>query len=195
MNLPNKLTISRIILVPVFTALFFITAIPCNYVFSAVVFAIAAFTDFLDGYIARKYNIVTNLGKFLDPIADKALVSTALIILITSPMAMMGVGVDFTVAFSCSVALILIRELGISGFRMVAASRNLVLAADKIGKAKTFVTDFAIVFMLVALDLTGLEFDIVMYVGYGLFAIGTILTIVSGVNYIVKNKQVLVDEK
>jgi len=195
MNLPNKLTISRIILVPVFTALFFITAIPCNYVFSAVIFAIAAFTDFLDGYIARKYNIVTNLGKFLDPIADKALVSTALIILITSPVAMMGTGVDFTIAFSCSVALILIRELGISGFRMVAASRNLVLAADKIGKAKTFVTDFAIVFMLVALDLSGLAFDIVMYVGYGLFAIGTILTIVSGVNYIVKNKQVLVDEK
>ncbi|MBO7187235.1 MAG: CDP-diacylglycerol--glycerol-3-phosphate 3-phosphatidyltransferase [Clostridia bacterium] len=195
MNLPNKLTILRIILVPVFTALFFITALPYNYVLSAVVFAIAALTDFLDGYIARKYNIVTNLGKFLDPIADKALVATALIVLITSNGVCFGLGVDLTIAFTCLVALIIIRELGISGFRMIAAKRQLVLAADKIGKAKTFVTDFAILFLIVALDFSGKVFSVLMWIGYILFAIGAILTVVSGVNYIVKNKEVLKDSE
>ena len=82
MNLPNKLTVLRIVMIPIFVALYFITAIPYNYTLSAVVFALAAFTDFLDGYIARKYKLVTNLGKFLDPIADKVLVSTALIIML-----------------------------------------------------------------------------------------------------------------
>ncbi|MBO5067115.1 MAG: CDP-alcohol phosphatidyltransferase family protein, partial [Clostridia bacterium] len=77
MNLPNKLTIIRIILIPIFVAVFYIPQIPYNYVISAFIFALAAFTDFLDGHIARKYNLVTDLGKFLDPIADKVLVSTA----------------------------------------------------------------------------------------------------------------------
>ena len=200
MNLPNKLTLIRILLIPIFTAIFFIEAIPFNHVISAGVFALAAFTDFLDGYIARKYNLVTNLGKFLDPIADKALVSTALIILITNPVAMgatvFGITVEQAVMiFSICVAVIMIRELMISAFRMIAAKRNLVLAADKIGKAKTFTTDIAIVILLVAIDLVAynLAYSILIWVGIVIFIIATLLTVVSGVNYIVKNKEVLVD--
>lgn len=83
MNLPNKLTILRIAMIPVFMAFFFLTMIPYNYFIAAIVFVLAAATDFLDGYIARKYHLVTNLGKFLDPIADKVLVSTALILMLT----------------------------------------------------------------------------------------------------------------
>ena len=195
MNLPNKLSILRILLIPVFTVFFFLPQIPFNYVISASIFAIAAATDFLDGYIARKYNLVTNLGKFIDPIADKALVATALIILITHPMITCPclVGFDLTIIFSVGVAIILVRELMISGFRMVAAKQQIVLAADKIGKAKTFVTDFAIVFLLVGLDLCCLAQKIVLIFGLALFVISVILTVVSGVNYIVKNKQVLSD--
>ena len=86
MNLPNKLTILRLIMIPVFVAVFFIPQIPYGNLISAIIFALAAATDFLDGYIARKYNLVTNLGKFLDPIADKVLVSTALIVMLVSPL-------------------------------------------------------------------------------------------------------------
>lgn len=197
MNLPNKLSILRMILVPVFATVFFIEAIPYNYVISAVIFAIAAATDFLDGHIARKYNLVTNFGKFIDPIADKALVATSIIVLITSP-AVVGdpfkFGFTLEVIFSVGVAIILVRELMISGFRMLAAKNQIVLAADKLGKAKTFVTDFAILFLLVAIDLSGVAFTVVMAIGYVLFVIGVVLTIVSGMNYILKNKQVLSDK-
>ena len=110
MNLPNKLTISRVIMIPIFVALFFIDAIPYHFALSAVVFALACVTDFLDGHIARKYNLVTNLGKFLDPIADKILVSTALIIMLV-PVG----GVTLLPFYaSIAVALILARELMIS---------------------------------------------------------------------------------
>ena len=200
MNLPNKLTLARILLIPVFTAIFFIDKIPYNHVISAAIFAIAAFTDFLDGYIARKYNLVTNLGKFLDPIADKALVSTALIILITNPFAMgssvLGMSPQVAVMiFSICVAIIMIRELMISAFRMIAAKNSIVLAADKVGKAKTFATDVAILFLLVAIDLFSLAtlYKVVIYVGMAIFVVATLLTVISGVNYIVKNKQVLSD--
>ena len=86
MNLPNKLTILRIIMIPIFVAVFYVTAIPYNFIISAGIFALAAFTDFLDGYIARKYNLVTSFGKFLDPLADKVLVSTALIVMLCRNM-------------------------------------------------------------------------------------------------------------
>ena len=82
MNLPNKITLSRIFLIPVFAVIFFIDAIPYNYFIACIIFIVAACTDFIDGHIARKYGLVTNLGKFLDPIADKVLVSTALILLL-----------------------------------------------------------------------------------------------------------------
>ena len=187
MNLPNKLTILRIIMIPIFVALFYISAIPYHFILSAVVFALAAFTDFLDGYIARKYNIVTDLGKFLDPIADKVLVSSALIVMLV-PVA----GTLIIPAYGAiAVAIILARELVISGFRMVAASKGMVIAADKSGKIKTFVTDIAIVVLLVGADITPASYGYMNLAGLILLAIATILTIVSGIECIVKNKDVL----
>ncbi len=188
MNLPNKLTILRIIMIPIFVALFYITAIPYNYAISAGVFAIAAFTDFLDGYIARKYNLVTNLGKFLDPIADKVLVSTALIIMLLP----IGGTVILPWYASIAVAVIIARELMISGFRIVAASKGLVLAADKTGKIKTFFQDISILVLLVGASFAGL-YSIVNIIGLALLGISAFLTIISGTEYIVKNISVLKD--
>ena len=128
MNLPNKLTILRLIMIPLFVAAFYITALPYNYLISAIIFVLAALTDFLDGYIARKYNLVTNLGKFLDPIADKVLVSTALIVML---LPMVGEMAILPFYGAIAVAIILARELIVSGFRIVAASNGKVLAADK----------------------------------------------------------------
>ncbi len=190
MNLPNKLTILRLILIPVFTAVFFISAIPYNYIISAVIFAIAAFTDFLDGYIARKYNLVTNLGKFLDPIADKVLVSTALIIMLVVPV---GGQVILPFYGAIAVAVILARELIVSGFRMVAASKGVVLAADKSGKIKTVFQDISILVLLVGANAMPGLYSVINIVGLSLLGIATILTIVSGVEYLVKNRAVLKD--
>ena len=145
MNLPTKLTILRIVMIPLFVAVFFITAIPYRFLISAVIFALAAFTDFLDGYIARKYNMVTDLGKFLDPIADKVLVSTALIVMLVAGKSQPIIPFYGSIA----VAIILARELIVSGFRMVAASKGAVLAADKSGKIKTFFQDMSIIALLV----------------------------------------------
>ena len=154
MNLPNRITLSRIFLIPVFIVVFFLDVIPhgYNYIAAAAVFAVASFTDFLDGHIARKRGLVTNLGKFLDPIADKVLVSTALILMLVRGAEIFQVlwAQDWVlIAAGCCVAVILARELIVSGFRMVAASAGLVLAADKIGKFKTVFQDIAILFLLV----------------------------------------------
>lgn len=191
MNLPNKLTILRIAMIPVFMAFFFLTMIPYNYFIAAIVFVLAAATDFLDGYIARKYHLVTNLGKFLDPIADKVLVSTALILMLT-------VDAILPPLFSIAVAVILARELIVSGFRMVAASRGLVLAADKIGKVKTVFQDLAIFVLLAAgYDFFGVfdsspdSVNPINVAGLVLLVIAAVLTIWSGVSYIVKNREVL----
>ncbi len=189
LNLPNKLSIIRICLIPVFTAVFYIPQIPYRFLISAIIFVVAACTDFLDGYIARKYNMVTNLGKFLDPIADKVLVSTALIVMLTVPtIAPWYTGI--------AVAIILARELIVSGFRMVAASRGMVLAADKLGKAKTIFQDVAIALLLVSGEnfLVVSGYEIFNLVGLVLLAIATVLTIVSGANYLIKNRAVLKDK-
>lgn len=191
MNLPNKLTLARIIMIPLFVAIFFIDAIPYNFVISAVIFAIAAFTDFLDGYIARKYHLVTNLGKFLDPIADKVLVSTALIIMLVP------VGTTLILPFyaSIAVAVILARELIVSGFRIVAASQNKVLAADKSGKVKTFIQDIAILVLLIGADVDATLYSVTNIIGLALLGVATLLTIYSGIECLVKNREVLSDKK
>ena len=191
MNTPNKLTLLRIFLIPLFVVTFYVTAIPYNFYISAGVFALAAITDFLDGYIARKYNLVTNFGKFLDPIADKVLVSTALIIMLIPPQ---GVAI---VTWYCSimVAIIMARELMISAFRLIAVSNGKVIAADKSGKIKTFITDVAIVILLVGAQITPTTFDIVNVVGVVALGISTLLTIYSGIECLVKNKEVLSEGK
>ena len=184
MNLPNKLTLIRIAMIPIFAIFFFITAIPYNYLISAIIFVLAAATDFLDGYIARKYNLVTNLGKFLDPIADKVLVSTALIIMLTNSLILPWYA-------SIAVAIILMRELIISGFRMIAASRGLVLSADMVGKVKTVFQDVAVVVLLVGVSFSASAYSVMNVIGLVLLLIATILTLVSGILYLVKNKHVL----
>ena len=198
MNLPNRITLSRIFLIPVFIVVFFLDVIPhgYNYIAAAAVFAVASFTDFLDGHIARKRGLVTNLGKFLDPIADKVLVSTALILMLVRGAEILQVlwAQDWVlIAAGCCVAVILARELIVSGFRMVAASAGLVLAADKIGKFKTVFQDIAILFLLVGAVSFGSETagDVLNGIGLAALAVATILTIWSGISYIVRNRAVL----
>ena len=192
MNLPNKITLTRICMIPVFAAIFYLSQIPYNYLIAAVVFLLAALTDALDGHIARSRNLVTNLGKFLDPIADKVLVSTAFILMLTAPQVFTAAGEWGIVVAGVCIALILARELIVSGFRMVAASRDLVLAADKLGKIKTVFQDLAIALMLASMSfLETSAGQIVNYIGGVCFLLCTVLTVWSGVNYIVKNREVL----
>lgn len=187
LNLPNKLTVLRIIMIPIFVVLFYVE-FPTHYLVSAIIFALAALTDFLDGKIARKYNLVTNLGKFLDPIADKILVSTALILM----LAPIGEGI-LPFYMSIVVAVILARELMVSGFRMVAASKNVILSADKSGKIKTFCQDIAILVLLIGAEFMPGIYSVVNIIGLSLLGLAGILTIYSGVKYIVKNINVLKD--
>lgn len=190
MNLPNKLTLLRIFLIPVFVAVFYLTVIPYNLIISAGVFALAAFTDFLDGYIARKHNLVTDLGKFLDPIADKVLVSTALIVILipTQGFNILPANAWYVAVM---VAIIMARELIVSAFRLIAASKGKVIAADKSGKLKTFFTDLAIIEILIAGQFSVACFGLANLVGIILLGISTLLTIYSGVECFIKNKGVI----
>ena len=185
------------ILIPIMVAVFYLNIIPYNFVICAGIFVIASLTDFLDGYIARKYKLVTNLGKFLDPIADKVLVATAFILMLTAKSNLFGVfgnmGEIIYLCVAVSVCLILARELIISAFRQIAAANGVVLAAEKLGKYKTVFQDASIIVLIVSANITGTAGAVVAWVGLGLFAVATILTVVSGVSYVVKNKQVLAD--
>ena len=191
MNLPNKLTFLRLIMIPLFVATFYITALPYNYLISTIIFVLAALTDFLDGYIARKHNLVTNLGKFLDPIADKVLVSTALIVML---LPMQGETAILPFYGAIAVAIILARELIVSGFRIVAASKNVIMAADQAGKWKTFITDIAILVLLIGADVNPQMYSVMNIVGLAMLGVATILTIISGVECMVKNRAVLSDK-
>ncbi len=197
MNLPNRLTISRIIMIPVFV-LFFYLHFTAHYFVAWAVFALACITDLLDGMIARKYNIVTNFGKFLDPVADKVLVLSSFVVLLTKPEIFCANLSDWAIIIAgCGVAIILAREIIVSGFRMVAANSGLVIAADKVGKYKTFTQDISIGLLLVGegiSELTDHLFGVIVnYIGLAVFALAIVLTVISGVNYIVKNIQVLKD--
>ncbi len=196
MNLPNKLTLLRVILIPVFLVFFYVN-FPGHYFVALAVFGIASFTDYLDGHIARKYNLITNLGKFLDPVADKILVSSALIVMLTvGEFFCAYLGYWALIVAGCCVAVILARELIVSGFRMVAADAGIVIAADKIGKYKTV---FQMVSLIVLLLSAGfyqffaehIAIKILNFAGLACFAVATLLTIISGINYIVKNIEVL----
>lgn len=200
MNLPNKISLARICLIPVFFAAFFLDGIlPFNYGIAAIIFAVAALTDFVDGKIARKYNLVTNLGKFLDPIADKVLISIAMVILLTlktSLFAWMNVSANtlYLLTVIC-VCIILARELIISAFRQIAAVSGLVMAADKLGKYKAACQDFAVFILIFSVDMFGYASvtagRVIAWIGFALFALATVLTIISGISYVVKNKHVL----
>lgn len=195
MNLPNKLSVLRICLIPVFVLFFFLTALPYNYVWAAAVFAIAAVTDFLDGRIARKRGLVTNLGKFLDPIADKVLVATAFVLMLTEYEIFGLFGYGFYVAGAVCVCLILARELIISAFRQIAAANGVVLAADMLGKLKTNAQDYCVVVLIASAAFSGTVQTVLCIVGLVLFAAAAVLTVLSGVSYIAKNPDVLKTEK
>ena len=197
MNLPNKLTLGRLILIPFFVLAFYLN-FPGHYLVALGIFAVAAFTDFLDGYIARKYNLVTDLGKFLDPIADKVLVLVALTIMLADPNTnlFLQFGVWGIIFGGIGVSVIIAREMAVSSLRMLAAKNGKVLAADKSGKIKTFFTDVTIVVMLFAGDFltwvpeVGKIIDIV---GLVCFGISVALTVISGISYLVKNKEVFAE--
>lgn len=137
MNLPNKLTMLRVCLVPVFLVFILVDKIPFNYSISLVIFVAASLTDALDGHIARKNHLVTNFGKFLDPLADKVLVITAL-----------AVFVEFGVMSCVPFVIIIAREFMVSGLRLTAADSGVVVPAGFLGKLKTAFTMAAIVFIL-----------------------------------------------
>lgn len=191
MNLPNKITLTRIFLIPVFITFFYLTCIPYNYVWAGIIFIVAACTDFLDGHIARKYNLVTDLGKFLDAIADKVLVMTALSLIIS----VNGILLNGIVA-GIGVALILAREFIVSFFRMIAASKSKVIAADKWGKVKTFLQDICIVVLLCSVNFFNLASfsKVLRIIGFVLFCASVLITIVSGIEMFIKNKSVLKEE-
>lgn len=195
MNLPNKLTISRMAMIPVFI-LFFYVNFTAHYFVALAVFGIAALTDLFDGKIARKYGLVTNLGKFLDPIADKMLVLSALVIFLTRPEDCISVSGQLgLIIMSYGVVIVLAREIIVSGFRMVAASEGMVIAADVFGKYKTVFQDISVVLLLISAGVCELTDHIagyiINYVGLACFAIAVILTVISGINYIYKNREVL----
>ena len=195
MNLPNKLSLIRIFMIPVFVLFFFLNALPYNEVYAAAIFAVAAITDLLDGHIARKYGLVTNLGKFLDPIADKVLVSTAFVLMLTNYEIFGAFGDGFYVAGAVCVCLILARELIIRAFRQIAAANGVVLAADMLGKFKTNFQDYCVVVLIASAAFTGTAQTVLNIIGLVLFVIAVILTVISGISYIVKNPDVLKTQK
>lgn len=194
---PNVITVVRICMIPLFVIFFYLSFEGAK-IFASCIFAVAAFTDFLDGYIARKYNVVSTVGKFLDPIADKVLVSTAFIVLLTNER-FMGTYDWMYVCFGVFVAVVLARELIISGFREIAAEKGLVLSAGMLGKIKTVLQDLALFFLLFCIDfLYYINNDagfVLFVVGFVLFCMATLMTIVSGIAYIVSNREVFKDKR
>ena len=180
MNLPNKLTIMRVILIPFFVFFLLSPYFPAygNYI-AVAIFIVASLTDMLDGKIARKYNLVTNFGKFMDPLADKLLVCSAMICLIE---------LDRLAAWI--VIVIIAREFIISGFRLVASDNGVVIAASYWGKFKT--TFQMLMVIVLILDIQMPFFQIL---GTVLTYVALILPVVSLIDYIVKNKDVLKDQK
>lgn len=176
MNLANKLTTFRVLCIPIFVVFMLIESIPYNYYLAAIVFIVASITDLFDGKIARKYHLVTNFGKFMDPLADKMLVSAALICL-TPKMIPLWV-----------VIIIISRELFISGFRMLAADQGIVLAAGWWGKFKTA---FSMVMIIVLIVNTPLNNSVLYIIGQILIWISLALTIISMIEYVSKNFNVL----
>lgn len=178
MNTANKLTISRFFMSIIFIILF--STGKSAYVRAAFfVFVIAGLTDFLDGYIARKYNQITNLGKLMDPLADKILVFSALILF-----------VEKGIIFAWLVIIILSRDLMIGIFRAVAAQKGIVIEADIYGKLKTVTQMISIILILFGISF---ENTLSVLVGEILLFLAVILTVVSGFNYVYKNRKVLAD--
>ncbi|MBB6630181.1 CDP-diacylglycerol--glycerol-3-phosphate 3-phosphatidyltransferase [Clostridium algidicarnis] len=196
MNLANKLTIVRIFLVPIF--LIFITAqdIPYGTIIATVIFIIAALTDKLDGYIARSRNQITKFGKFMDPLADKLLVTAALISL-----------VEYQIVPAWAAIVIIAREFAVTGLRTIAASDGNVIAASYWGKLKTVIQIIAIILLLLKVniaaqpELTDKVYNSNLLKGFFNWApeiflyLAVIITIISGLDYFIKNKNAISIDK
>lgn len=192
-NLPNKLTILRVLMIPIFIIFFVMSFDSKNLIdlfgvyqielfrlFSAIIFVIASLTDYFDGKLARKYNLVSNFGKLMDPLADKMLVITALLLLTESK----------EVHFICTLIVIL-RELMISSIRLIALEQHIVIAASIWGKLKTSTQMIAIVLILFKIY----EINrVCYYIAYGLFYISIIFVVISLIDYVVKSKNVFLEK-
>ena len=195
MNLANKLTILRIFLVPIFL-IFIAIKIPYGTFIATFIFIIASLTDKLDGYIARSRNQITRFGKFMDPLADKLLVTSALISL-----------VELQIVPSWAAVIIIAREFAVSGLRTIAAAEGKVIAASWWGKIKTVIQIIAIILLLLEVNIgtskdlismingNGLLSNFFNYVPQIMLYLAVIITIISGIDYFIKNKDVIDTEK
>lgn len=195
MNLANKLTMVRIILVPVFLVFMAVKDMPYGKVIAIIIFILASITDKLDGYIARSRNQITRFGKFMDPLADKLLVTAALVSL-----------VEYHIIPAWVAMIIIAREFAVTGLRGVAAAEGIIIAASPWGKAKTVTQIIAIIFALVNLNYNHVSFGmlrgivnhphkVLNFFTYAAMAVAIIMTIISGVDYFVKNKEVMRSDK
>lgn len=182
MNTPNKLTIIRIILAPVFLVFLLCDKVPYHYLLALIVFAVASASDALDGHLARKYKLITNFGKFLDPLADKILVFSALIAFI-----------DMGFASSVAIIIMMGREFLVTSLRLVASDNGTVIAASNLGKLKTAMTMASIITVLCLLAFyeilpNFLNIDIAL-ISNILIWVSAVITLLSGAEYLWKNRE------
>lgn len=193
MNLPNKLTVLRMAMIPVFLVFMLVEQIPHRFLWAAIVFAAASFTDFLDGYIARKYHLVTDFGKFMDPLADKLLVMAAMVCF-----------VQFNWTSSVAVIVILAREFLVTSVRLIAVGHGKVIAADMLGKIKTVLQIIWVLYTMLAMWVQSNGWVDYLWVGgFNIAHMGVVIlqgvvvlmTVLSGCNYLWNNRSLLSDTK
>ena len=199
MTLPNKLTMFRIILIPVMVAIAYIPFFNenkflgvmslANFI-NVIIFTVASLTDFLDGYLARKHNLVTTFGKFADPLADKLLVISAMVVLCTQIQEYHPELTWFIPGWV--IIVILCREFIVSGIRLVAVERGNVIAAGMLGKIKTFTTMVALIFLFLhEIEIFGIL--LFGYIGAVLMYVALFFTVLSGIEYFWKNRKVILE--
>lgn len=171
MNLPNKLTVARILLIPVFLVVSYLEKEQPMLLWSTAIFVIASLTDFLDGYLARKNNLITDFGKFMDPLADKALVAAALLILL-----------QLQRIEAWAVLIIVVREYSVSIIRAIAATNGKVIAASGGGKIKTVLQMASVIMLLLSIP----------YAGW-IFYLAVAMTLYSGIQYIWENRHLIAE--
>lgn len=187
MTTANKITISRFLMIPIMLIVIYINPLKEQVIFQdltwasfifAILFVIASFTDFLDGYIARKYNQITTFGKFLDPIADKVLVLVAMLYLMVLDPSRVPIW---------AVMIVIVREFVVTSIRLVAVDKGVVIAASPYGKIKTASTMVALIILLFN------DFGLPNIIGDMIFYFAILMTLISGIDYLVKNRKVILE--